>query len=326
MGADTMARMDRRWAVAWSIALGLACACGRPCVDDGLHAKQSGAACLAQTTSTASTGTSAAASTGHLTTPPDLTSGDATDCSCTDASSDATTAAVTGTTTTATTTAATTGAATSDTGSTGLFADCSNLEKDPGETDLDCGGVCVELDPQKTCDDDLGCLGDGDCKSQHCHDDADVCVDMACDNGVHDVGMDYHIDCGGQICPGCGLGLPCGGPDQCAVGMCVAGVCALMGTCHDDEFNDLEESDVDCGKLCGPSCKHEQMCEGPGDCISDSCVDGVCDDPQCKDGVQNGDETDIDCGGSCAPCSGGYDCIADPDCMFAGCFFGKCGG
>lgn len=37
-------------------------------------------------------------------------------------------------------------------------------------------------------------------------------------------------------------------------------------------------------------------------------------DPQCEDGVANGDETDIDCGGGCAPCSLGDSCAVQDDC------------
>jgi alpha-tubulin suppressor-like RCC1 family protein len=36
--------------------------------------------------------------------------------------------------------------------------------------------------------------------------------------------------------------------------------------------------------------------------------------PACSDGLKNGAETDIDCGGSCAPCADGKSCGAAPDC------------
>ncbi len=35
----------------------------------------------------------------------------------------------------------------------------------------------------------------------------------------------------------------------------------------------------------------------------------------CFDGIQNGDETDIDCGGSCSPCSDGKNCLINSDCQ-----------
>ena len=42
--------------------------------------------------------------------------------------------------------------------------------------------------------------------------------------------------------------------------------------------------------------------------------------PPCLDGVQNGDETDLDCGGSCAAgCADGLKCLADEDCLSGTC-------
>jgi len=39
----------------------------------------------------------------------------------------------------------------------------------------------------------------------------------------------------------------------------------------------------------------------------------------CTDGMQNGDETDIDCGGSCPRCGDGRDCLAKADCQSSYC-------
>jgi hypothetical protein len=36
--------------------------------------------------------------------------------------------------------------------------------------------------------------------------------------------------------------------------------------------------------------------------------------PTCFDGIKNGTETDIDCGGECPPCPDGDDCLVDSDC------------
>jgi hypothetical protein len=42
--------------------------------------------------------------------------------------------------------------------------------------------------------------------------------------------------------------------------------------------------------------------------------------PSCEDGVENGDETDADCGGlSCSPCAVGLGCRADEDCESGSC-------
>lgn len=47
------------------------------------------------------------------------------------------------------------------------------------------------------------------------------------------------------------------------------------------------------------------------------CAGGSCRSvpPTCSDGLRNGDETDIDCGGSCpSSCANGQTCAADKDC------------
>lgn len=39
----------------------------------------------------------------------------------------------------------------------------------------------------------------------------------------------------------------------------------------------------------------------------------------CSDLAQNGDETDVDCGGSCSPCADGLHCAIGADCISASC-------
>lgn len=39
----------------------------------------------------------------------------------------------------------------------------------------------------------------------------------------------------------------------------------------------------------------------------------------CDDGEQNGDETDVDCGGSCDECNNGAACVSAEDCLSASC-------
>jgi hypothetical protein len=48
-----------------------------------------------------------------------------------------------------------------------------------------------------------------------------------------------------------------------------------------------------------------EQCTGDGDCNGGMCLAGICSDPRCSDGVSNGDETSVDCGGpSCKQCDG----------------------
>src|SRR5690606_31880830 len=47
--------------------------------------------------------------------------------------------------------------------------------------------------------------------------------------------------------------------------------------------------------------------------------------PTCEDGVLNGDETDVDCGGTkCAPCPTGKHCATGADCDNGVCVSGLC--
>ena len=57
---------------------------------------------------------------------------------------------------------------------------------------------------------------------------------------------------------------------------------------------------------------------GPG-CGTSGSIDTSCDDA-----VRNGDETDIDCGGSCAPCPDGAGCAVAGDCASGLCAEGTC--
>jgi hypothetical protein len=44
----------------------------------------------------------------------------------------------------------------------------------------------------------------------------------------------------------------------------------------------------------------------------------------CSNGVKDGNETDVDCGGSCAACANGRACLANADCQSARCVNGVC--
>jgi hypothetical protein len=61
-------------------------------------------------------------------------------------------------------------------------------------------------------------------------------------------------------------------------------------------------------------------CAGPADCASKVCIAAVCQPAKSDDGVKNGDETDVDCGGAAAPkCADGRGCAAGTDCTSGVC-------
>ncbi|EDM77682.1 putative lipoprotein [Plesiocystis pacifica SIR-1] len=95
-------------------------------------------------------------------------------------------------------------------------------------------------------------------------------------------------------------------------------------TCEDGVKNQ-DETDIDCGGgTCSP-CEDGLICSQNSDCISMSCVDGVCVSATCEDGVQNGSETDVDCGGVvCDPCADGLGCVEGTDCVSQVCTDGTC--
>ncbi|MBX3199877.1 MAG: hypothetical protein KF894_17205 [Labilithrix sp.] len=68
-------------------------------------------------------------------------------------------------------------------------------------------------------------------------------------------------------------------------------------------------------------------CATGDDCRTGVCAGGTCQAATNTDGVRNGDETDVDCGGSSGPpCAAGKTCLADTDCARGACVDFTCGG
>lgn len=71
------------------------------------------------------------------------------------------------------------------------------------------------------------------------------------------------------------------------------------------------------------------LCDGSGQCVSClktadckpglTCLAHSCGTLACMDHAQDNDETDIDCGGSCAPCADTKKCALDQDCSSDDC-------
>ena len=128
--------------------------------------------------------------------------------------------------------------------------------------------------------------------------------------------------CEGELAViGCNVDQPIAYNCAAFTGSCTDGACVNIepgGPCFDD----------------GPACAPGLTCEGAtdtslgtctGELADPTCDDGVqngdeegvdcggaCDacevEPTCDDGVENGDEEGVDCGGSCDPCEGGPTC------------------
>ncbi len=67
-----------------------------------------------------------------------------------------------------------------------------------------------------------------------------------------------------------------------------------------------------------------QSCAMNNECCSSSCMGGTCV-ASCSNGIQDGNETGVDCGGSCAPCGLGGGCSITNDCVpTTQCSAGQC--
>jgi hypothetical protein len=164
-------------------------------------------------------------------------------------------------------------------------------------------GVCVACNVKPDCPVNESCQ-------------LNQCVTSSCSDVVQD-GNETDVDCGGSCAP-CADGLKCQVDADCQSGFChpITKTC-ITASCT-DSIQNQGETDVDCG---GPICRFEKLCgtgQGcaiPDDCQSRICSSSKCRAPSCLDGIQNQDETDVDCGGTTCPgCTTGKACVVDKDC------------
>ena len=193
-------------------------------------------------------------------------------------------------------------------GTTREDADPSDPPNDSLEcTDDACNGVEPAFSPKAagaTCSTGV-CDGAGNCVEcatvQQCGANElclmNQCVAESCNDGVKN-GDETAKDCGGT-CPKCGTGKACLGPSDCLTGVCEGNVGVQNGN----------EAAADCGPTCLGQCQTGDPCEANNWCFSLVCdVTGSqqCLEATCDDGVKNGTEIGVDCGGM----SGGEICPA----------------
>jgi hypothetical protein len=143
-------------------------------------------------------------------------------------------------------------------------------------------------------------------------------------------------DCGKVVqCGSCPQGQTCGaaGANRCGAGACFPTTCSQLGV-ECGLWNDGCETVLDCGTCpegtaCGAAqagtCSPEP--DGPDADIADVVDVGDSHDapypdadiPSCSDGIKNQDETDVDCGGSCALCGDGRACLTSSECASGWC-------
>jgi hypothetical protein len=114
--------------------------------------------------------------------------------------------------------------------------------------------------------------------------------------------------------------VACTKPADCPSRICTAGVCAAPSPT--DGVKNGDETDVDCGGTKAPKCDALKGCAVAGDCSTGVCTNKgqglMCQPAAPDDSVKNGDETDVDCGGTKAPkcadtktCKDRGDCVSD---------------
>ncbi|HET9956179.1 MAG TPA: carbohydrate binding domain-containing protein [Polyangiaceae bacterium] len=196
---------------------------------------------------------------------------------------------------------------------------CSDLRRNAGETDVDCGG---DTDCPR-CEVDARCKSNSDCDTDLCI--SSRCSEPSCDDRVQNQD-ETGIDCGG-VCSDrsrCSLESSCRVHTDCESEFCSARVC--RDHC-DSRHREADETDVDCGGASCDRCPEGKACTQRKDCQSDVCTNGKCVAPSCEDDLRNQNESDIDCGGVCAPthaCGMGRRCNSASDCETYVCAMNRC--
>jgi plastocyanin len=175
-------------------------------------------------------------------------------------------------------------------------------------------GTCVECNVTEDCQ-------PGDlCQQSQCVPPS--CLDMMQN------GPETDVDCGGPVCAPCDDGEGCMIDGDCVSDFCNPNLSQCAAPTCLDGFENGVETDVDCGGGTCPDCVNGNDCLLDTDCVSSFChpVSLTCQTPSCMDGVQNQDETDVDCGGSicAANCAAGQSCVTSADCTDQMCHAGTC--
>lgn len=198
---------------------------------------------------------------------------------------------------------------------------CELREAEPGyvtqdPTPGDCSRqVCIanqptaELDPADVSSDGNPCTVES-CSAEGVPEQSNAAVGEVCPDEA-------------GVCDGNGACTPCVTADHCDAGQtCVNAMCTGEGC--DDDLVGGNETDVDCGGAECPPCLDDATCNIGADCESGVCTssggrESHCQAPTCTDGVRNGNETDVDCGGTCPGCALGETCAEHTDCSLAYC-------
>jgi hypothetical protein len=110
-----------------------------------------------------------------------------------------------------------------------------------------------------------------------------------------------------------------------AIGVLSASTLGLLAT-RTEEAAAKKKPCPPCKKRKDGKCKKKKpdgtLCAG-GTCQGGKCI-AAGSSPTCSDGITNGTESDVDCGGSCSRCTNGKTCVGRDDCIGALCINNVC--
>lgn len=132
------------------------------------------------------------------------------------------------------------------------------------------------------------CVSVSDCPDKKGDCQAVACTDGECSAAPNEMDIDDGNDCT---------------MDSCSGGQSQHAPLSVGASCSTDD-----------GHVCDGAGACVE-CNGASDCESAICVQSTCATPTCDDGVKNGTESDVDCGGACpSKCENGQGCLKDSDC------------
>jgi hypothetical protein len=194
------------------------------------------------------------------------------------------------------------------------FVNCTDKILNGFETGVDCGGNCTR------CAVNTSCKLNSDCATNYCLNGK--CTASSCTDKIKN-GFESGVDCGGS-CAKCAINDTCDSNSDCSSGYCKTGKCAVSNCT--DKVKNGNETGVDCGGNCPAKCSNltNVTCSSNAGCPGGVCINGKCSPLTCDDNIKNGNEADVDCGGSCPECDIGSKCYGNGDCVSLNCNGGFC--